>query len=85
MTRDEFVLKYSEYHTLSESAALAEAQRANDEGIDGELAVAINLGLIEGEVIGGSPWGVMLMSTVPDLLEPWPNLRVRIPGRTLRG
>jgi hypothetical protein len=44
MTPDEFQRRYASYSTRDGEAAKAEAARVNTEGIDGNSAVAINLG-----------------------------------------
>lgn len=44
MTQDEFQHKYHYYQTDSEEEAKAEADRVNEEGIDDNVAVAVNLG-----------------------------------------
>jgi predicted HD phosphohydrolase len=44
MTQHEFMKKYHHYRTTSKNHAKKEAEKANEEGVDNDYAVAINLG-----------------------------------------
>jgi len=44
MTQHEFQKRYHNYRTKSKSEAKAEAQKANEEGVDNDYAVAVTLG-----------------------------------------
>lgn len=44
MTQREFQKKYHYYQTMSKDEAKAEAQKANERGIDNDYAVAVKLG-----------------------------------------
>jgi len=61
MTQDEFQERYHAYQTYSREMAEAEAQKANEEGIDGNHAVAIELGNLG--------WCLMLKSATDALIE----------------
>lgn len=44
MTQHEFQKKYHHYRTTSKGEAKQEAEKANEEGIDNDYAVAVKLG-----------------------------------------
>ena len=44
MTQHEFQKKYHSYRTISKDEAKDEAQKANEEGVDNDYAVAVKLG-----------------------------------------
>ncbi len=54
MKQDEFLRRYHFYRTGSQEEAVAEAIKANEEGIDGNAAVPIKFGELG--------WGLMLMT-----------------------
>jgi len=54
MTKDEFQKKYHSYRTPYEQEAKAEARKVNEEGIEGDKAVAIQFGDLG--------WALMLAS-----------------------
>ena len=54
MTKDEFQKKYHYYRTPHEQEAKEEARKANEEGIEGDKAMAIHFGNLG--------WALMLAS-----------------------
>lgn len=44
MTQHEFMKKYRSYRTTSKNHAKKEAEKANEEGVDNDYAIAVKLG-----------------------------------------